>query len=170
MRDTGNKVSRKGVESRNASETRGEDVSGRRKLPLKEVIGAQRFEYISANGTALEMEIVGSILPTFLDLVEALENSMPIAPPAFRPISSLCGMRHSPFDSVIPFETLQVRRNSSICTVAAWSPLALVGTLQLLESRELSISSENREAACGHPGNDISGHGEVHRVFLACTV
>ena len=54
-------------------------------------------------------EIVRPFIPTLPDLLEALEASMDSAPTAFRPISGLCGMQSSSFDSVIPFETLQVR-------------------------------------------------------------
>ncbi|CAN0189359.1 unnamed protein product [Ascophyllum nodosum] len=58
-------------------------------------------------GSLVAKGIVRSIVPTFSDLVEGLEASMASAPTAFRPISTLCGMMMSPFDSVIPFENLQ---------------------------------------------------------------
>eukprot|EP00903_Cladosiphon_okamuranus_P010490 g9922.t1 len=45
--------------------------------------------------------------PTFAEVVEALKDKPWKAPAAFRPIVSLCGMRNSPFDSIIPFERLQ---------------------------------------------------------------
>ncbi|CAM9969291.1 unnamed protein product, partial [Laminaria digitata] len=46
-------------------------------------------------------------LPTFEELVDILEESPWQAPSAFRPAASLCGIALSPFDSIIPFETLQ---------------------------------------------------------------
>lgn len=90
----------------------GQYVNGSRKLSPKEGSTALHFERTDGDGGALKMEIVGPILPTFPDLVEALENSMNSAPPAFQPICDMCGMRYSPFDSVIPFETLEVRRQN----------------------------------------------------------
>ncbi|CAM9555173.1 unnamed protein product [Ectocarpus sp. 12 AP-2014] len=46
-------------------------------------------------------------IPTFGEVLEALKTDVWSAPVAFRPVSSLCGQRSSPFDSVIPFERLQ---------------------------------------------------------------
>eukprot|EP00904_Undaria_pinnatifida_P008809 jgi/Undpi1/5058/HiC_scaffold_19.g08410.m1 len=47
-------------------------------------------------------------VPTFEELLELLEPDIWAAPSAFRPAASLCGMWQSPFDTIIPFETLQV--------------------------------------------------------------
>ena len=47
-------------------------------------------------------------VPTFEELLELLEGRPWAAPSAFRPAASLCGMGLSPFDTIIPFETLQV--------------------------------------------------------------
>ncbi|CAB1121525.1 unnamed protein product [Ectocarpus sp. CCAP 1310/34] len=46
-------------------------------------------------------------VPTLVEVLEALRTDVWSAPVAFRPVSSLCGQRSSPFDSVIPFERLQ---------------------------------------------------------------
>ncbi|CAB1117046.1 unnamed protein product [Ectocarpus sp. CCAP 1310/34] len=46
-------------------------------------------------------------IPTLVEVLEALKTDVWSAPVAFRPVSSLCGQRSSPFDSVIPFERLQ---------------------------------------------------------------
>lgn len=48
------------------------------------------------------------LLETFEEFVKRLERSMSSAPSAFRPWSSLCGLKHAEFESIIPFETLQV--------------------------------------------------------------
>lgn len=47
---------------------------------------------------------------SFQDFVEHLLNSdeMWKLPAAFHPWSSLCGLKHAAFDSIIPFENLQV--------------------------------------------------------------
>lgn len=47
-------------------------------------------------------------IPSLADVVDILVRNMSNAPSAFHPMSSMCGMRHSPFDVLIPFETLQV--------------------------------------------------------------
>lgn len=47
-------------------------------------------------------------IPTFAEVVDALKVNPWKAPAAFRPLVTLCGHQHSPFDSVIPFERLQV--------------------------------------------------------------
>lgn len=47
-------------------------------------------------------------VPTFTEVVELLAKNVWDAPPAFRPMSTMCGMAQSPFDTFIPFETLQV--------------------------------------------------------------
>ena len=47
-------------------------------------------------------------VPTFEELLNLLEGRPWAASSAFRPAASLCGMRLSPFDTIIPFETLQV--------------------------------------------------------------
>lgn len=49
-------------------------------------------------------------IPTFSEVLVALKKDMWSAPVAFRPAVSLCGQRNSPFDSIIPFERLQVIR------------------------------------------------------------
>lgn len=46
--------------------------------------------------------------PTFEELLDILEEHLMAAPSALRPAASLCGMELSPFDTIIPFETLQV--------------------------------------------------------------
>lgn len=45
----------------------------------------------------------------FKEFLDTLETNVSRSPPAFRPMSSLCGMEWSPFDTIVPFETLQVR-------------------------------------------------------------
>lgn len=47
-------------------------------------------------------------VPTFGELLDLLTAHVWAAPSAFRPAASLCGMWQSPFDTIIPFETLQV--------------------------------------------------------------
>ena len=47
-------------------------------------------------------------VPTFEELLHMLEDNLLTAPSALRPAASLCGMGMSPFDTIIPFETLQV--------------------------------------------------------------
>lgn len=47
-------------------------------------------------------------VPTFEELIHMLEDNSLTAPSALRPAASLCGMQFSPFDTIIPFETLQV--------------------------------------------------------------
>ena len=47
-------------------------------------------------------------VPTFDELVDLLVADEWPAPSAFRPSASLCGMRQSPFGTIIPFKTLQV--------------------------------------------------------------
>lgn len=47
-------------------------------------------------------------VPTFEELLDLLASDVWVAPSAFRPAASLCGMWQSPFDTIIPFETLQV--------------------------------------------------------------
>ena len=47
-------------------------------------------------------------VPTFEELLDFLAAEIWTAPSAFRPAASLCGMWQSPFDTIIPFETLQV--------------------------------------------------------------
>lgn len=48
------------------------------------------------------------VVPTFPEFVDLLTRAMSIAPVAFKPMSGMCGIRQSPFDTVITFETLQV--------------------------------------------------------------
>lgn len=55
----------------------------------------------------LQDEAVPTV-PTFEELLYMLEDRLFTAPSAFRPAASLCGMGLSPFDTIIPFETLQV--------------------------------------------------------------
>ena len=47
-------------------------------------------------------------VPTFEELVDMLGADLEAVPSSFRPVASLCGMWRSPFDTIIPFETLQV--------------------------------------------------------------
>lgn len=71
----------------------------------------------SADGARLDKDAEGGlragsdadVIPTFEELVDALETSFPKLPAAFRPMSTLCGMRPSSFDTIVPFETLQVQ-------------------------------------------------------------
>lgn len=46
--------------------------------------------------------------PSFEEMLKMLEVHSWAAPAAFRPAARTCGMGQSPFDSIIPFETLQV--------------------------------------------------------------
>lgn len=55
------------------------------------------------SGTRDEIKI-----PTFAEVLKVLYMDVREAPPAFRPVSSLCGATFSPFDAIIPFETLKV--------------------------------------------------------------
>ena len=65
----------------------------------------------SGNGPrGLQDGPVPSAVPTFEEMLGLLTTNLWAAPSAFRPAASLCGMWHSPFDTIIPFETLQVRR------------------------------------------------------------
>lgn len=54
-------------------------------------------------------QTAGAIIPSFMELINALEKNMSSAPSVFRPVASLCGIQHSLFDTIIPFETLEVR-------------------------------------------------------------
>ena len=47
-------------------------------------------------------------VPTFEELLDLLVAYLWAVPSAFRPAASLCGTWKSPFDTIIPFETLQV--------------------------------------------------------------
>lgn len=47
-------------------------------------------------------------IPGFVQFINALDTNISDAPVAFRPIARMCGMGLSHFDSIIPFETLQV--------------------------------------------------------------
>lgn len=47
-------------------------------------------------------------IPTLVDVVEVLGTHMWSSPTAFHPMSSLCGAQFSLFDSIVPFEDLQV--------------------------------------------------------------
>lgn len=47
-------------------------------------------------------------VPTFEELLDLLETEIWAVPSALRPTASLCGMRQSPFDTIVPFENLQV--------------------------------------------------------------
>lgn len=47
-------------------------------------------------------------IPTFAEVLKALHVDVREAPPAFRPMASLCGANFSPFDAIIPFESLKV--------------------------------------------------------------
>lgn len=58
-----------------------------------------------------------AVVPTFPEVVDALVWAMAMAPLAFKPMSDMCGMRLSPFDTVIPFETLQVCRDVMLLCV-----------------------------------------------------
>lgn len=48
-------------------------------------------------------------IPSIAEVLEALEANNPNTPQAFRPMSTMCGMSKSPFDTIVPFETLQVK-------------------------------------------------------------
>lgn len=60
-------------------------------------------------------------IPTFAEVVDALKVKPWRAPTAFRPAAALCGHLNSPFDSVIPFERLQVCGLPSCAAVGAGS-------------------------------------------------
>ena len=64
-------------------------------------------------------------IPTFAEVVDTLKNRPWKAPMAFRPLVGLCGHQHSPFDSVIPFERLQVGG----CTRPRWVEFPAVVSL-----------------------------------------
>lgn len=53
-------------------------------------------------------EAAGRKIPTFKELLDVLDVHLWKAPLAFRPVSGQCGMGLSSFDTIIPFETLQV--------------------------------------------------------------
>lgn len=71
----------------------------------------------SADGARLDNHAEGGwragsdakVIPTFEELVDALDTSVSKPPAAFRPMSTLCGMKASSFDTIVPFETLQVQ-------------------------------------------------------------
>lgn len=66
-------------------------------------------------------------VPTFKELLGLLAADIWAAPSAFKPAASLCGMEQSPFDTIIPFETLQVCKGQ-----LEWKPrCSIPGTLQL---------------------------------------
>lgn len=74
-------------------------------------IRREELEWLNGIDTTNEDEDVGTMEAfnlTFTGLISALEKNMSYAPPAFRPISSLCGIQHTSFETIIPFETLQV--------------------------------------------------------------
>ena len=54
-------------------------------------------------------------VPTFEELLDLLAEDLWTAPSSFRPAASLCGMWKSPFDTIIPFETLQVCMGQLAC-------------------------------------------------------
>lgn len=71
--------------------------------PLDEEAGeGNRARAVAERGTH------SVVVPTFPELVDILTRAMSIAPVAFKPMSGMCGIGQSPFDTVIPFETLQV--------------------------------------------------------------
>lgn len=53
-------------------------------------------------------------IPTIAEILDRLAENRSSLPPAFRPISTMCGMSKSPFDVLIPFETLQVRVHRAV--------------------------------------------------------
>ena len=71
--------------------------------------GSER-EGPSTSGDALPGMQGGAVppVPTFEELLDLLAVDLWAAPSAFRPAASLCGMWKSPFDTIIPFESLQV--------------------------------------------------------------
>ncbi|CAM9272261.1 unnamed protein product, partial [Laminaria digitata] len=71
----------------------------------KDAKGGEAHE--SGDGSRLLQNAAVPTVPTFEELVDMLEDRPWAAPSAFRPAASLCGMALSPFDSIIPFETLQ---------------------------------------------------------------
>ena len=127
------KVTQQEIVTRGVRETRVHRGNGEVRGLLKKRNTTLHFEK-GAGGSLAVKGIAGFIVPTFSDLVEALEASMASAPTAFRPISKLCGMIMSPFDSVIPFETLQVRgkHGVGVSSPARPSPLFGVGTMYIL--------------------------------------
>lgn len=62
-------------------------------------------------------------IPSFREFIDGIEGHLHDAPPALRPVSSLCGQQSSPFDSIIPFERLQVRRVCVCVYVCVGHPL-----------------------------------------------
>lgn len=50
------------------------------------------------------------VIPTFAELVDSLVQNLSGAPSAFQPVSTMCGLSYSTFDSIVPFETLQVQQ------------------------------------------------------------
>lgn len=55
-----------------------------------------------------------SNIPTIAAILDRLAENRSSLPPAFRPVSTMCGMSESPFDVFIPFETLQVRIHRTV--------------------------------------------------------
>ena len=68
------------------------------------------------------------LVPTFADVVEYLQHGGHTSL-AFRPASNTCGAQHSPFDIVIPFETLQVSLPCSLCHMSVRSHACIVLTI-----------------------------------------
>ncbi|CAM9444879.1 unnamed protein product, partial [Laminaria digitata] len=61
----------------------------------------------SGNAVRGLLDVAVPTAPTFEELLDLLAANIWAAPSAFRPAASLCGMWKSPFDTIIPFETLQ---------------------------------------------------------------
>lgn len=67
------------------------------------------FNSMYSGKRAQGSQTAGAIIPTFTDFIDALEKNMSSAPSAFRSVASLCGIQHSTFETVIPFETVKVK-------------------------------------------------------------
>lgn len=86
-------------------------VQGTASLQGKRMLGGDgvhtQWKKQESHTTIFDEHEHGPMMP-FGDFVEALKRQMQQAPPAFRPLSSMCGLRHAEYDSIIPFEKLQV--------------------------------------------------------------
>ena len=91
------------------------DVITRHRGLVQDEVEQQRHEAgeheepsIWGNGSRGLQDSTVPVAPTFEELLDILEEHLMAAPSALRPVASLCGMELSPFDTIIPFETLQV--------------------------------------------------------------
>ena len=96
------------------AEHRQAEVVGHQETPAWGEIRGRKEGGAGGNGSRSLHDSPVPTVPTFEELLNLLEGRPWAAPSAFRPAASLCGMGLSPFDTIIPFETLQVCRGPQI--------------------------------------------------------